>query len=175
MMQYWWITGDTKYNDLITQALLWQVGDGRDYMPSNQSTSEANDDQAFWALAAIAAAEMRFPNPPPDQPQWLALAQAVFNQQARRWDPSCGGGLRWGIDSFMTGYTYKNSVSNGALFHLGARLARYTGNGTYVAWAERIFDWMEAAGIPLNDRLPFPMLPYFMFDVYWAEIRTYRS
>lgn len=46
----------------------------------------------------------------------------------------------------MTGYTYKNSVSNGALFHLGARLARYTDNGTYVAWAERIYDWMDASG-----------------------------
>ena len=152
MIQYWWITGDAQYNALITQALLFQVGDGRDYMPSNQSTSEANDDQAFWALAAMAAAEMRFPNPPPNQPQWLALAQAVFNQQARRWDETCGGGLRWGIGSFMTGYNYKNSVTNGALFHLGARLARYTGNGTYIAWAERLYDWMNTSGklLPLS-------------------------
>lgn len=28
------------------------------------------------------------------------------------------------------------------MFHIGARLARFTGNDTYVEWAERIFDWL---------------------------------
>ena len=167
MMQYWWITGDTQYNALITQALLWQVGDGWDYMPSNQSTSEANDDQAFWALAAMSAAEMRFPNPPPTEPQWLALAQAVFNQQARRWDDVCGGGLRWGISSFMTGYTYKNSPTYGALFALGARLGRYTQNGTYTAWSERIFDWMDAVGNSFFPLSACPLWDAAVGDLIW--------
>jgi hypothetical protein len=52
----------------------------------------------FWGMAAMVAAELRFPDPPKDQPQWLSLAQAVFNTQAPRWDPTtCGGGLRWQI------------------------------------------------------------------------------
>jgi mannan endo-1,6-alpha-mannosidase len=158
MMQYWWLTGDTRYNALVSQAMLYisfdchlinrfQVGDGKDYMPANQTSSEGNDDQAFWGLAAMAAAEMKFPNPPSNQPQWLALAQAVFNEQASRWDTTtCNGGLRWQIYSFNAGYTYKNSISNGCLFHLAARLARYTGNTTYSDWAEKIYDWMEGAG-----------------------------
>lgn len=51
-------------------------------------------------MAAMTAAETNFQNPPADQPQWLALAQAVFNTQASRWDPtSCGGGLKWQIFS----------------------------------------------------------------------------
>jgi len=51
-------------------------------------------------MAAMTAAETNFQNPPPDQPQWLALAQAVFNTQASRWDDtSCGGGLKWQIFS----------------------------------------------------------------------------
>jgi mannan endo-1,6-alpha-mannosidase len=117
-------------------------------MPANQSSSEGNDDQSFWALAAIAAAEMRFPNPPSDKPQWLALAQAVFNQQATRWDTAnCNGGLRWQIVPFNAGYNYKNSISNGCLFHLAARLARYTGNTTYIDWADKIYDWMDGSGI----------------------------
>lgn len=126
----------------------FQVGDDNDYMPANQTHSEGNDDQAFWGLAAMAAAEMNFPNPPAKKPQWLALAQAVFNEQVARWDTqNCGGGLRWQIFPFNNGYDYKNSISNGCLFHLGARLARYTGNSTYMTYAERSFDWMSSAGL----------------------------
>ena len=118
-------------------------------MPANQTHSEGNDDQCFWGLAAIAAAEMNFPNPPANQPQWLALAQAVFNEQIGRWDTeNCGGGLRWQIFPFNSGYDYKNSISNGCLFHLAARLARYTGNQSYVDYAERSYTWMNDIGSP---------------------------
>jgi hypothetical protein len=74
-------------------------------MPANQSKSLGNDDQGFWGMTAMTAAEYNFPNPPSDQPSWLSLAQAVFNTQAPRWDASsCGGGLRWQIFTFNTGY-----------------------------------------------------------------------
>ena len=54
----------------------------------------------FWGMAAMRAAETNFQNPPKDQPQWLALAQAVWNTQMERWDDTtCGGGLRWQIFS----------------------------------------------------------------------------
>ena len=131
-MQYWWLTGDSTYNNLVIEAMLYplknvimlmssfQVGENDDYMPANQTHSEGNDDQCFWALAAMSAAELNFPNPPSDKPQWLALAQAVFNEQWSRWDTqNCGGGLRWQIFPFNSGYDYKNSISNGCLFHLG--------------------------------------------------------
>ena len=104
--------------------------------------SQGNDDQAFWAFAAMSAAEMKFPEPPPKQPSWLSLAQAVFNEQVSRWDTqNCGGGLRWQIFTFNKGYNYKNSISNGGFFQLAARLARYTGNDTYAQWAEKSYDW----------------------------------
>jgi len=116
-------------------------------MPANQTHSEGNDDQCFWGLAAIAAAEMDFPNPPKNQPQWLALAQAVFNEMWDRWDSQdCGGGLRWQIFPFNSGYDYKNSISNGCLMHLGARLARYTGNQSYVDYADQIYTWLSTVG-----------------------------
>lgn len=40
MVEYWYYTGDTTYNDVTTQALLFQVGDDKDYMPSNQTKDE---------------------------------------------------------------------------------------------------------------------------------------
>lgn len=99
-------------------------------------------------MAALSAAELKYPNPPSSSPQWLALAQGVFNSQALRWDnTSCGGGLRWQITALNTGYNYKNSISNGCFFNLGARLGAYTGNQTYLYWATRTFEWEQAIGL----------------------------
>lgn len=152
MVDYWYYTGDSTYNEETTQALLFQVGPNDDYMPPNQTKTLGNDDQAFWALAALSAAEVNFPNPPADQPQWLALAQAVFNTQVPRWDPTtCGGGLRWQIFTFNNGYNYKNSISNGCFFNLAARLAKYTGNQTYADWAEKAWDWTVGVGLMDNN------------------------
>ncbi|KAF4984334.1 hypothetical protein FZEAL_445 [Fusarium zealandicum] len=151
MIDYWWITGDETYNDVTSQAMVHQAGEDKDYMPVNQTKTEGNDDQGFWAMAVMAAAERKFPDPPDDQPQWLALTQAVFNEYASRWDTKhCGGGLRWQIFPLNRGYDYKNSISNGCFFNIAARLARYTGNETYADWATKIWDWEVDAGL-IND------------------------
>lgn len=148
LMDYWAYTKDTSYNPTITQALQAQVGPDDNYMPPAYFTSLGNDDQAFWALAALSAAEYDYPSPGPDLPQWLALAEAVFNTQWPRWETdTCGGGLKWQIFESNKGYFYKNTVSNGAFFQIAARLARYTGNQTYVEWADRAWDWMTAIGL----------------------------
>lgn len=157
LIEYWRYAGDAHYNDVTTQGMLFQVGPNRNFMPPNQTRTLGNDDQAFWGMAAMAAAELKFPNPPPDQPQWLALAQAVFNTQVPRWDPSsCGGGLRWQVFTFNDGYTYKNSISNGAFFNLASRLAVYTGDAMYADWAQKAWDWCFAVGIACPD--------YYFFD-----------
>ncbi|KAL7266407.1 hypothetical protein RUND412_011048 [Rhizina undulata] len=152
LVDYWYYTGDAGYVNVTKQAIIHQVGPDDNFMPPNQSKSLGNDDQGFWGLTAMSAAEKNFPNPDSDQPQYLALAQAVFNSQALRWDnTTCGGGLRWQIYSFNNGYTYKNSISNGVFFHLGARLARYTGNDTYAQWAAKTYDWVSAIGLLSSD------------------------
>ena len=111
LIDYWKLTGDDSYNDLIKDAMLWQVGPFKNYMPPNVTASLGNDDQGFWGMTAMLAAENGFPDPPADQPQWLALAQAVFNTQAApdRHDELCNGGLRWQIPWANNGYNYKNS------------------------------------------------------------------
>lgn len=148
LVDYWYYTGDAQYNEITTQALLHQVGQNKDYLPKNQSRTAGNDDQGFWGMAVMEAAEVKYPDPPKDQPQWLALAQAVFNTQAYRWDmETCGGGLKWQIFTFNPGFNYKNTISNGCFFNIAARLGRFTGNQTYIDWAEKTWDWMEYIGL----------------------------
>ncbi|KAK4911196.1 hypothetical protein LTR66_017379, partial [Elasticomyces elasticus] len=148
LIDYRYFTGDTTYNDWTMAAMMHQVGPDAVFMPANQTKTLGNDDQAFWAMAALSAAETRFPNPPSGQPQWLAVVQAVFNLQAARWDTTtCGGGLKWQIFAFNSGYNYKNTISNGCFFNIGARLAAYTGNSSYADLAERTWDWSQRIGL----------------------------
>jgi mannan endo-1,6-alpha-mannosidase len=99
----------------------------------------------FWGMSAMTAAELGFPDPPPDKPQWLALAQGVYNVQAGKWDPTtCNGGLHWQAFSFLNGFTYKNSIANGCFFNIAARLAVYTANDSYAVSAERTWDWVRS-------------------------------
>lgn len=148
LVDYWHYTGDDQYNDITLQAMVHQAGDDRDFMPKNQTLTLGNDDQGFWAMAAMSAAEYTFPDPPEDQPQWIGIVQSVFNEFVTRWDTEhCGGGLRWQIFNFNVGWNYKNSISNGCFFNIASRLARYTGNNTYAEWAEKIWDWEEGLGL----------------------------
>lgn len=148
LVDYWYYTGNTEYNEITTQALMHQRGANMDYEPANQTKSLGNDDQAFWGMAAMTAAEAGYPDPPDDEPGWLALAQAVFNRQAARWDnATCNGGLRWQIFPFNNGYDYKNSITQGSFFNIAARLYAYTGNETYADWAERTYDWSVEVGL----------------------------
>ncbi|KAJ5902646.1 Mannan endo-1-6-alpha-mannosidase DCW1 [Penicillium taxi] len=140
LLQYWHFTGDSTYNEEMRIGMQWQAGSG-DYMPNNYSSYLGNDDQMFWGLAAIMAAEVNF-NDSSSGYSWLSLAQGVFNTQINRWDKTaCSGGMRWQIWPYQSGYTMKNSIANGGLFQLAARLARYTGSTTYSNWAIKIWDW----------------------------------
>lgn len=154
LVNYWALTGDGSYNDLVSEGLLWQVGPNNDYMPPNQTKSLGNDDQASWALAAMTAAEKGFQEPPSDSgvDSWLQLAQNAFDDQVLRWDTkTCDGGLRWQVFSFNAGYDYKNAASNGDFMQLAARLFRYTGNQTYSEWASKASEWSDDSGLVDTD------------------------
>jgi mannan endo-1,6-alpha-mannosidase len=101
-------------------------------------------------MAALTAAELKYPDVP-NAPSWLSLAQGVFNDQVARWDTTtCQGGLRWQIYPYQGGYTIKNAISNGGLFQISARLARFTGNQTYADWAQKIWDWSSTTPLLEN-------------------------
>lgn len=156
---YWWNAGEAfgglvdyysycaSDNDTLKQwiydGMYHQAGENFNYIPSNQSMTEGNDDQGVWGMAIMEAVERNFSNP--ELHSWLEMAQAIYNTMDARWDTEhCGGGLRWQIFTWNSGYDYKNAISNGCLFHIAARLARYTGNETaYLPTAERVWNWME--------------------------------
>ena len=134
-------SGNKSLEKLIFNGMYHQAGDQYNYIPSNQSLTEGNDDQGVWGMAIIAAVERNFTDP---EHSWLSMAQAIYNTMNSRWDTKhCGGGLRWQIFTWNSGYNYKNSISNGCLFHISARLARYLKNDTYAKTAEKVWDWME--------------------------------
>jgi mannan endo-1,6-alpha-mannosidase len=152
LVGYSYLTGDSTYDETISEALQWQIGDFEAYMPGNQTTTLGNDDQSCWGLAAMTAAEVGFPKP--KSAEWVDYAVNVWNTQASRIDEkngTCGGGLRWQIYSFNKGYDYKNTWSNGNFFLLSARLAKFTGNATYSQYADQVFKWSQDIGLVGRD------------------------
>jgi mannan endo-1,6-alpha-mannosidase len=149
MMDYSHYTQDPTYDRTLATALLAQAGPEFDYMLPKHFGDEGNDDQAFWGFAVMAAAERNFPQPDALVPSWLDMSARLWNSMAARWNASsCGGGIAWQIfPSNPNGMTYKNSVSNGGLFQLSARLARATGNQTYMDFAKQVWDWTEGVGM----------------------------
>jgi hypothetical protein len=49
LIDYWYYTNDTSYNDVVMQGMLFQVGASKDYQPINQTASLGNDDQGSHA------------------------------------------------------------------------------------------------------------------------------
>ncbi|CAN9282217.1 unnamed protein product [Alternaria alternata] len=62
LIDYWYYTGDDQYNAITEQALQHQIGDYNAFMPPNQTRTLGNDDQAFWGMAAMSAAENKLPD-----------------------------------------------------------------------------------------------------------------
>ncbi|KAH7394622.1 glycoside hydrolase [Pyrenochaeta sp. MPI-SDFR-AT-0127] len=136
-IDYWYYTGDDQYNAITAQAMEHQIGDYNAFMPPNQTKTLGNDDQAFWGMAAMSAAENKLPDLGDGRPSWLALAQAVYNTQQ--------------IFTFNNGYNYKNTISNGCFFNIAARLYKYLGSDTYSDWAEKAWEWEQAVGLMSAD------------------------
>lgn len=45
LIDYWYYTGDTTYNNMTFEALQHQSGPNHDYLPENQTLGMGNDDQ----------------------------------------------------------------------------------------------------------------------------------
>ncbi|KAH7135929.1 glycosyl hydrolase family 76-domain-containing protein [Dendryphion nanum] len=149
MIEYSQFTGDASYIKTLHQALVSNYGPEKNILLPWRKDQEGNDDQAFWALSLMSALEFQFPDPQEAPTTYLEVVENAFNNIVSRWNTeSCGGGLKWQIyPENAYGYNYKNSISNGAAFALGARLARYTGNEKYANWASKIFDWTKSVGL----------------------------
>jgi mannan endo-1,6-alpha-mannosidase len=144
LLDYGHYTGDISYNAITAQAILAQKGAGNDFMGPS---TDGNDDQGWWALTAMSAAEYGLPAPA-GAPSWLSIAQNVFTEFTQRWDTTrCNGGMKWKIQPGAPGYHYKSSIANGVFFQLAARLAKFTNNQDYANWADKSFVWMQSVGL----------------------------
>lgn len=149
VIEYSQFSGDDSHVKAMQQALTANYGPNNDFILEYRKSQTGNDDQAFWALAVMSALEYQFPEPDSAPAGYLEVAVNAFNNIVGRWDTTtCDGGLKWQIyPENSYGYNYKNAISNGCTFALGARLARYTGNQTYADWAEKIYDWTKSVGM----------------------------
>jgi len=149
VIEYSQFSGDDSHVKSMQQALTANYGPNNDFILEYRKSQTGNDDQAFWALAVMSALEYQFPEPDSAPADYLEVAVNAFNNIVGRWDTTtCDGGLKWQIyPENSYGYNYKNAISNGCTFALGARLARYTGNQTYADWAEKIYDWTKSVGM----------------------------
>ncbi|CCH46055.1 Mannan endo-1,6-alpha-mannosidase [Wickerhamomyces ciferrii] len=149
LIKYQHLCEDNTHENLVYNAIVSQMGDDKNYQPTNQSNTEGNDDQATWGLTVLEAAENGFKSPEQDgHPSWTQLAKNVFDAIYKRWDEdSCNGGLRWQYEESRGGYNYKATVANANLFQMSARLARLTGETKYVDSAKEIYNWILGSGL----------------------------
>lgn len=150
MLDYSHYTNDSTYDDILTTAVSAQaVSPTYDLMVPAYYGSEGNDDQSFWTFTVLSAAERNFPQTSDTSvPSWLQIAENSWNTLTARWNTSaCGGGFLWQIFADNpNGLNYRNSVSNGGVFQISARLYRATGNQTYLDWANKIWEWSTGIG-----------------------------
>lgn len=161
LLTYTSVTGDHQYEPILQNTILSQATPGDDFLTVDAT---GNDDQAWWALAAATAAEVKLPDTNPNA-TWLDLARNVYEQQKARWgnekkgSGGCKGGLGWKIakGDGNDGFFYKNSISNGLLFQLAARVAQLsavqneTAAAEMSAWANTVYDWSVQVGL-VNDQ-----------------------
>ncbi|KAI0189482.1 glycosyl hydrolase family 76-domain-containing protein [Astrocystis sublimbata] len=143
LIDYWYYTGDTTYNAITEQGMLHQTGAYNDYMPANQTLTEGNDDQGFWAMAAMSAAEYNFQNPGHGQPQWPRIGPGSFQHASSAMGDEDLQRRSAVADLHVEPRLRLQELHLPAcFFNIAARLALYTGNATYAEWAVKTWDWM---------------------------------
>ncbi|KNG46721.1 glycoside hydrolase family 76 protein [Stemphylium lycopersici] len=160
LLTYTSVVGDLQYEPLIESTILSQATPSNDFLTVDAT---GNDDQAWWGLAAVSAAENKFPVTSGNV-AWIDLARNVYEQQKTRWGnekkgESCGGGLGWKIakGDGNDGYFYKNGITNGLFFQLATRLARLSAQANETTsqdigdWADKVYTWSKDVGIVSNE------------------------
>jgi mannan endo-1,6-alpha-mannosidase len=63
LIDYWYYTGDSTYNEVVSQGMLFQTGTGHDYLPQNQTNGMGNDDQGISASGFFLEYYLTFKKP----------------------------------------------------------------------------------------------------------------
>ena len=103
-----------------------------------------NDDDGWWGMAWLAAYRYAQPYQPIQAQRYLQLAEGSFSYLAGQWNTSsCGGGL---FQNQRPTHT-KDAIANELFLSLGANLYEITGSSSYLAWAQREWNWFQASGL----------------------------
>ena len=50
MIHYWYLTGDSSYNAVVSEGIQFQVGENKDFMPRNQSKDLVRNSAVIAAI-----------------------------------------------------------------------------------------------------------------------------
>jgi predicted alpha-1,6-mannanase (GH76 family) len=131
MIRYSTLTGDHTHDGCIAATFTTAQRQHASFI------NDYYDDNAWWALAWIAAFDLTRDS------RYLEAAKTIFAANTGGWDDTCRGGLWWN-----TSRNYKNAITNELFLTLAALLhQRAPGDGSYLAWAEREWEWFRASGL----------------------------
>jgi predicted alpha-1,6-mannanase (GH76 family) len=138
VIAYTKLTGDTAYESVIGTTFTAAQRQHANFI------NDYYDDNAWWALAWIAAFDLT------RNTRYLDAAKTIFAHNANAWDDTCGGGVWW-----TTQKTYKNAITNELFLTLAAQLHQRTpgDRAGYLTWAQREWDWFRASGLIGPDSL----------------------
>jgi predicted alpha-1,6-mannanase (GH76 family) len=124
-------TGDRTYLGVVERTFRAARRRHPDFLASFY------DDNGWWGLAWVAAYDLT------GEVRYLDAARTIFANLVTGWDEACGGGLWWSTER-----SYKNAITNELFLTLAARLhQRCAGDGEYLDWACREWDWFCARGL----------------------------
>ncbi len=98
------------------------------------------DDEGWWAVTWIKAYDLT------GDVTYLNAAKTIFQDMTGGWDSTCNGGIWWSKSR-----TYKNAIANELFLLVASRLHNRTpgdgGNGSFLDWAQREWNWFNASGM----------------------------
>ncbi|EFP77527.1 hydrolase 76 protein [Puccinia graminis f. sp. tritici] len=142
-------TGDTKYLDIVTQALVNQSnGDVHDFLAPG-AKEQWNDDILWPSQAAVAAAEFYGPGAtlPNSTVTWISLADKTYQGAASQKDDKCGGGIYWYRDRSVPRGAYKALITHSEFISQGARNYMITKDPETLEKAKCILEWVISSGL----------------------------
>lgn len=150
----WW----NSANAITTLADYSRVADSKRFNPVFKNTFMAAqrlspgfinhyyDDEGWWALAWIDAYDRTHRKP------YLTAAESIFTNMSGGWSDACAGGIWWSKDR-----RYKNAIANELFLSVATDLAAHAKSSgeraTYLAWANREWQWFSHSGMINSDHL----------------------
>ncbi|MGV3532973.1 MAG: glycoside hydrolase family 76 protein [Chthoniobacteraceae bacterium] len=118
--------------------------------------NEYLDDSGWWGITWLKMYDRT------REEKYLATAKTIHAHMAANWRPDKGGGVIWCEDEDKQ---RPNAITNNLFLILSARLAKRTGEPSYLEWAEKTLEWIRSS--KLYDGIAIVDGPGHVGD-YWS-------